>query len=55
MTDKKGVKINIHQEIVNVIIFIVDFTTQKQNVLYNYGLIITNRILLKSLCLSFNF
>ncbi len=43
MFDKKGAKITIF-----LIIFIIEFSTEEQNVLYNYGLIITRRIFLKS-------
>ncbi len=49
MSDKKDPKIVI------LIVFIVDFSTKKQNILYNYSLIITKRILLKSFCSIFNF
>ncbi len=38
-----------------VIVFIINFSTEKQNVLYNDGLIITERIVLKKLYLSFIF
>ncbi len=38
MSDKKDPKIVI------LIVFIVDFPTKKQNILYNYSLIITKRI-----------
>ncbi len=58
MSDKKGAKVlNIHQVIVILIIFIRDFSTEKQKciILYNYGLIITVRIGLKSLHLSLCF
>ncbi len=43
MSDKKGTKmLNIHQVNVISINFIIDFSTEKQNGLHNYNLIIRN-------------
>ncbi len=47
--DKKGAKIVIFNHV------IVVFSTEKENVLHNYSLIITTRIVLKSLCFEFQF
>ncbi len=47
MSDKKGAKIAIF------IIFIIDFSIEKQNVLYKNGLIISKRIFIKIFVFEF--
>ncbi len=45
MSVKKGaIMLNNHQLIGILIIFIIDFSIEKQNVLYRYGLIIAKRV-----------
>ncbi len=52
MTDKKDAKmLNIQQD---NHFYYVDFSTEKQNVLYNSGLIITKKLFLKCICFSHN-